>query len=145
MRESTGKPFFLLITFIFALAALTVSCSLTKGKEKGELAAEQFHQEFNAGQYQTIYRKGDDKFQEAVTEAEFTEFLEAVRRKLGTVEKATPTGWMINATTMGTVVKLGYETQFSEGKGTEQFAFLISGDQATLLRYDINSPLLIPR
>lgn len=145
MREITTKPLLLFITFIFAFASLTVSCSLTKGKEQGGRAAEQFHQQFNVGQYQTIYQQGDKKFQEAVTEAEFTEFLEAVRRKLGTVEKATPTGWKVNAMPMGTVVTLGYETQFSDGKGTEQFSFLISGEQATLLRYDINSPLLITR
>ena len=142
MKEIAAKPILLLLAFIFALTALTASCSLTKGKEQGERAVEQFHQQFNDGQYEIIYRQGDKKFQEAVVESEFKEFLEAVRRKLGTVEKATATGWQVNATPMGTVVSLAYETQFSDGKAFEQFSFLVSGEQATLLRYDINSPLL---
>ena len=143
MKKLTTKPFLLIITFIFA--ALTVSCSLTKGKEQGERAVEQFHQQFNAEQYQEIYRQGDDKFREAVSEAEFVEFLGAVKRKIGSVSKATQSGWHVNATMMGTVVTLGYEVEFSDGKGVEQFSFLVSGEQAKLLRYDVNSPLLITR
>jgi hypothetical protein len=51
----------------------------------------------------------------------------------------------VNATPMGTVAIVGYDVQFSEGKGTEQFSFLISSEQANLLRYDVNSPLLTTR
>ena len=145
MREIITKPLFLFITLTFAVAALTISCSLTKGKEQGERAVEKFHQQFNAGQYTEIYQQGNDKFKEVVAEAEFIEFVGAVRRKLGTVENATQAGWNVNATQMGTVVTLGYETKFSDGKGNEQFSFLISGEQASLLRYDVNSPLLITR
>ena len=143
MKITTSKLSLSIITFIFA--ALTVSCSLTKGKEQGERAVEEFHRQFNDGQYQEIYRQGDDKFREAVNEAEFVEFLGAVKRKIGSVNKATPTGWNVNATMMGTVVTLGYEVEFSDGKGVEQFSFLVSGEQAKLLRYDVNSPLLITR
>jgi Protein of unknown function (DUF4019) len=135
----------LIIILIFAVAALTVSCSLTKGKEQGERAVEQFHQQFNAGQYQEMYQQSDDKFREAATEEEFVQLLEAVKRKLGSVGKITQSGWQINATPLGTVVSLGYEVEFSDGKGVEQFSFLISGEQAKLLRYDVNSPLLITR
>jgi Protein of unknown function (DUF3887)/Protein of unknown function (DUF4019) len=145
MSKFIAKPFSLFIILMFAFAALSVSCSLTKGKEQAGRAVEKFHGQFNAAQYSEIYQQGDDKFKEAVTEAEFTELLEAVRRKLGTVGNANQAGWRVNATTMGTVVVVGYETQFSEGKGSEQFSFLINGEQANLLRYDINSPLLITR
>ena len=145
MRQIFTKPLLFFIAFAFAITASTSSCSLTKGKEQGERAVEQFHQQFNAGQYREIYEQSDKQFQDAAKEAEFIELLEAVRRKLGTVEKATPAGWRVNATPTGTVVALGYETQFSEGKGTEQFTFLISSDQAKLLGYNVNSPLLITR
>ena len=139
------KPFSLFIVLTLAFVALTASCSLTKGKEQGERAVEKIHQQFNAEQHAEIYQQGSDKFKEAVTEAQFTEFFEIVHRKLGTVENATQTGWNVNATTRGTVVTLDYETKFSEGKGNEQFSFLISGEQASLLTYEVNSPLLITR
>ena len=135
----------LIITFIFVVAALTVSCSLTKGKEQGEHAVEEFHRQFNSGQYQEMYQQSDDKFREAATQEEFVQLLEAVKRKLGSVGKITQSGWKVNATPSGTVVSLGYEVEFSDGKGVEQFSFLISGEQTKLLRYDVNSPLLITR
>lgn len=145
MRKFIARPFSLFIVTTLAFAAFTVSCSFTKGKAHAERAVEKFHRQFNAAQYNEIYRQGDVKFKEAVTEDEFTEVLEAVHRKLGAVEKTTLTGWRVNATPMGTIATVGYDTQFVEGKGTEQFSFLISGEQASLLRYDVNSPLLITR
>lgn len=145
MKKIMTKPLFLFITFIFVIAALTLSCSFTKGKEQGERAVEKFHQQLNAGQYQEIYKQSDDKFKEVATEADFTQLLEAVRRKLGTVQKATFAGGNVNSGTMGTVVTLQYEVEFSEGKGTEQFSFLINGEEAKLIRYDVNSPLFITK
>lgn len=145
MRKIISRPLLLIITFAFGVVALTAACSLTKGKEQAERAVERFHNQFNAGQYQEIYQQGDAKFKEAVTEAEFVQLLEAIRRKLGTVGNSMQTGWRVNATTMGTVAMVGYDVHFSEGQGTEQFSFLISGEQASLLRYDVNSPLLITK
>ncbi|MFN2531483.1 MAG: hypothetical protein ABR555_09320 [Pyrinomonadaceae bacterium] len=49
----------------------------------------------------------------------------------------------MNATTTGTYVSLAYAVEFSEGKGTEQFVFRVSGDKALLFNYNVNSPLLI--
>lgn len=145
MKIFVSKPLFRIIAFLFIISALTASCSLTKGKEQAERAVEKFHQQFNAGQYQEIYQQSDDKLKEAVTEAEFVQLLEAIRRKLGTAGNSTQTGWRVNVTTMGTIATVGYDIQFSEGKGVEQFSFLINGDQANLLRYDVNSPLLITK
>ena len=137
------KPFLLFVSFIFVIGTLTVSCSFTKGKEQAERAVEKFHQQLNAGQLHEIYQQGDDKFKESVTEADFTQVLEAVRRKLGTFQKATFAGGNVNSGTMGTVATLAYEVEYNEGKGTEQFSFLVSGEEAKLLRYDINSPAFI--
>jgi hypothetical protein len=46
---------------------------------------------------------------------------------------------------MGTMVVLAYETEFTEGKATEQFIYHVSGENASLYRYDIMSPLLVTR
>ena len=70
---------------------------------------------------------------------------EAVRRKLGTVKNSKETGWHVNATTGGAMVSLAYEVEFSEGKGTEQFVFTVTGDKALLFNYNVNSPLLITK
>lgn len=145
MTKFNAKPLSFLVILTFTLVALTASCSLTKGKEQAEHAVEKFHQQLNSAQYSEIYQQSDDKFKEAVKEAEFTQLLEAVRRKLGTVGDSKQTGWRVNTTPMGTVAMVGYDVEFSEGKGTEQFSFLISGEEAKLLRYDVNSPLFITK
>ena len=46
---------------------------------------------------------------------------------------------------LGQLVSLGYDVEFSEGKGTEQFVFRLNGDKALLFHYNINSPLLITK
>lgn len=134
---------------IFILILLTTaficSCSLAKGKPIAESAVAQFHNQFNNEQFHEIYAQSDSKFQESTSEEQLNEFLSAVHRKIGTVKTANQAGWHVNATTMGTVVDLQYDTEFTEGKAGEEFEFIVSGEQAKLVHYNINSPLLITR
>ncbi|HEY2975301.1 MAG TPA: hypothetical protein VGJ48_22485 [Pyrinomonadaceae bacterium] len=135
----------LLLTATAALLVAVSSCSLTKGKQIGEHAVVQFHNQFNAGQYHDIYSQTDEGFQKASSEPDTIALFEAIRRKLGTVKNSNQVGWHVNATPMGTMVSLAYEVEFSEGKGTEQFVFRVSGDKASLFNYNINSPVLITK
>jgi len=121
------------------------SCSFTKGKELAESAVTQFHNQYNSGQFHDIYNQADDGFRKSGNEASLVEYFEALQRKLGSVKAAHETGWHVNATTGGTMVTLAYDVEFSEGKGTEQFVFHVSGDKALLYGYNVNSPLLITR
>ena len=135
----------LFLAFMAALLAFVNSCSLTKGKEIGEHAVVQFHNQFNAGQYHEIYAQSDEGFRKAASEADTLALFDAVRRKLGTVKNSKQTGWHVNATPTGTLVSLAYDVEFSEGKGAEQFVFHLSGDKALLFNYNVNSPLLITK
>jgi len=141
MRIPANRKTILIIIAILLVAAN--ACSLTKGKGIAEAAVAQFHTQYNAGQFREIYGQADEEFKKSASEDEFVALLEAVHRKLGTVKQAKPAGWGVNATPTGTIASLGYEVEFTEGKGTEQFRFRINGDKATLYNYNINSPLLI--
>ncbi|HLO00954.1 MAG TPA: hypothetical protein VK208_21020 [Pyrinomonadaceae bacterium] len=132
----------LLITSL--LIAIT-SCSFTKGKGMAESAVTQYHNEYNSGQFHDIYNQADEGFRKSGNEASLVEYLQALQRKLGTVKQSHETGWHVNTTPGGTMVTIGYDVEFSEGKGTEQFVFRISGDKALLYSYNVNSPLLITR
>lgn len=137
-----------LILVVVAAAVAFVggsSCSLTKGKGIGEAAVTQFHNRYNAGQFHDIYSQTDEGFRKSTSEADLTALLEALRRKLGTVNQSKQAGWGVNATPMGTMVTLNYEVEFNEGKGTEQFVFRVTGDKAMLYNYHVNSPLLITK
>lgn len=143
MRIETRQILFL--AFIAALLVVVNSCSLTKGKEIGEQAVVQFHNQFNAGQYREVYAKSDEGFRKVTSEADTLALFEAVRRKLGTVKNSNQTSWHVNATPAGTMVTLAYDVEFSEGKGTEQFVFTVNGDKALLFNYNVNSPPLITK
>jgi hypothetical protein len=135
----------LILTLIAAQLVVITSCSVTKGKEIGERAVVQFHNQLNAGQYHDIYAQADEGFRKGTSEPDMLAYFDAVHRKLGTVKNANQTGWHVNATTAGTVVTLGYDTEFTEGHANEQFVFYVSGDNARLFHYNINSPLLITK
>ena len=133
------------LILLIVVVAMPLSCGVKKGKENAERAVEKFHNQLNAGQFQQIYSESDEAFRKVVTEEQALQLFDAVRRKLGTVQQAKLTGWNVNATTGGTAVTLGYDVDFSEGKGTEQFVYNVTGDKALLFNYNVNSPLLITK
>ena len=133
------------LIIICAVSLMAGACGITKHKENAEQAVAKFHQQLNAAQFRDIYTQSDKLFQESTTEADAVALFEAVHRKLGNVNNATSAGWHVNATPTGTFVTLAYEVEFSEGKGTEQFAFKMNGAQASLVNYNVNSPLLITK
>lgn len=128
---------------IGALLCATLSCSMSKDKGTAQQGVEKFHRQFNQEQYRDIFTEASEDLQKATSEDELTNFLSAVHRKLGNVKSSDQTGWHVNYTPSGTIVTLGYGSEFDEGKATEQFVWRVSGDHATLLSYNINSPVLI--
>lgn len=139
------KQIFVLIFVLVACFTVT-SCSLTKGKKIAEQAADKFHARFNAGQYHEIFSESDEAFQKATGgETSAIALFESLHRKLGEIKQAKAAGWHVNANTSGTLVSLSYEVEYSEGKGMEQFVFVVKGDKALLFNYHVNSPLLIAK
>jgi hypothetical protein len=133
------------LIFVGALLLTAGACGITKHKENAEQAVTKFHQQLNAAQYHEMYVQSDKGFQDSTSEADAVAIFEGVHRKLGNVNNATSAGWHVNATPGGTFVTLGYNVDFSEGKGTEQFVFKMNGNQALLFNYNVNSPLLITK
>jgi hypothetical protein len=140
-----GTKQILISTLIAVLLVVITACSVTGGKEIGERAVVQFHNQLNAGQYHDIYAQADEGFRKGTSEPDTLAYFDAVHRKLGTVKNTNQTGWHVNATTAGTVVTLAYDTEFTEGHANEQFVFYVSGDNARPFHYNINSPLLITK
>jgi hypothetical protein len=128
------------------LAFVALGCtSMMKGKGAAEPAVAKFHQQFSDKQFTQIYAESSNKFKSATTEQELVDLLDAIHRKLGTVKDAKSTSWKVNSTTDGTFVYMTYDTEFTEGKGDEQFVFEMDGDKAILAGYHINSNALITK
>jgi TonB family protein len=130
------------LVFVAALLVLLTSCG-RKSKEIGERAVARFHDQFNAGQYHDIYAQAEEgtfgPLPRGSGEADTLAWLDTVHRKLGTVKTANETEWHVRH---GTEVNLIYDTQFTEGNAREYFVFDVSGDNARLSNYNIESPLL---
>jgi TonB family protein len=127
------------LVFVAALLVLLTSCG-RKSKEISERAVARFHDQFNAGQYHDIYAQAEEgPFHRGSGEADTLAWLDTVHRKLGTVKTANETEWHVRH---GTEVNLIYDTQFTEGNAREYFVFYVSGDNARLSNYNIESPLL---
>lgn len=133
------------ITILVLIVALQAGCGMQKGKAAAERAVEKFHNQLNAGQFREIYAEADEGFKKATKEEDAIALFDAVRRKLGTVQKATLSGWHVNATTGGNAITLGYSVEFSEGKAVEQFVYRQSGDKVALFNYNVNSPVLVTK
>ncbi len=130
---------------LLLLAVLLGGCSFAEESDRGERAVARFHQLFAASRYADIYVDTTENFREAATEAEFVEFLAAVRRKLGNVRACERTGLEVNWDGDGTSIWLSYETAYELGIATEQFVWVMDGEKARLDGYQIDSRELILR
>ena len=120
-------------------------CNPFKAKPAAEKAVQEFHDRLNRADFSGIYQNAHAELKKATPEKDFLPFLEAIHRKLGTVQSRKEANWGINSQNMATTVTLVYETKFSGRDATETFNFRIEGDQGILLGYHINSMALITK
>lgn len=125
------------------LAFLT-GCTAGKAKQAAEQGVTRFHAQLDAEQYHDIYSQASPEFQKSGREAELTEFLSAVHRKLGNVQKAEEQTFFVNFGTAGTTVTLTYNTGFASGPASEQFVWRV-GEPPVLISYRVDSRLLITK
>ena len=130
---------------LLMLAVLLGGCSFAEDKDWGERAVARFHHLFAVSEYSQIYADTTEGFREAATEAEFVEFMSAVRRKLGNVRACELTGVEMTLDSAGTSIWLSYHTAYELGDATEQFVWIMEGEKARLESYQIDSKELILR
>jgi hypothetical protein len=114
-----------------------------KTQEICEREVDKFHALLNEGKFKELFDASGQELKDVTSEEEFTQFLDAVHRKLGAAGEKKLTGWHVNYNTRGNFVDLGYETTFAGDKAAEKFTFIVSGDQARLVGYHVNSKALI--
>ncbi len=132
-----------LLAVLLWMATLAGCGKITRAKDVAADAMDQFHERFNAGDFDKIYDTADADFQRASGRSEFLKFSAAVHRKLGDYKKCENTGWNVNSANSDTSVTLHYKTTFTKGTGDEEFIYKVSGSRATLRGYHINSTTLV--
>ena len=134
------------IALLAVATSLVVSgCGVVKGKEAAEKAVTEFRERFEKRDFAQIYSASHPDFKAASTETDFVALLDAIHRKLGTLQKSDQTNWNINSFNLKTNVILTYKTTFAEGDAVETFNYRIDGDDAVLFGYNINSNALITK
>jgi len=101
------------------------------------------HAQMDDAKFLDIYSQAGVALRNASSQQDFIDFMSAVHRKRGKVQSASRTRFFVNFTTSGTRVTLNYQTKFEGGDGQEQFLWHVSGAQALLVGYHINSKALI--
>jgi hypothetical protein len=145
-RDTRAGSLPLLAVCILACLLFSSCASTSNDVFMAKAAVAQFHQRLDAQQYHEMYAAADAKLHQETTEDDFTKLMTAVHGKLGNVTNATATGWNVSwYAGTGTTVRLGYKTTFASGAADEAFVWRISGGQALLYGYNINSNDLIEK
>jgi hypothetical protein len=124
-------------------AALLAACSAGNDVPTATTAADSFHKQLNAGQYQAIYDGSDRLMKNAGPAKGLVNLLSAVHRKLGDFQSAEQPGWNDQVTTNGHFVTLIYQSKYARGPAEENFVFRIDGGRAVLVGWHINSSAFV--
>jgi hypothetical protein len=129
--------------FAGALLALIAGCGMSSAKPKADVAVTTFHRQLDAADYAGVWNAADDAYRQATPRDESDKLMEAVHRKLGRVVKSETTNWSMRNFNFKTSVVLTQNTRFEHGSGTEFFTYVVSGNDAKLAGYSIQSMDLI--
>lgn len=127
---------------LFCLVFVTIlsvpSCSPEAAKRKATESVGKFRVAWSNGNYHEIYTTADSAFKEGITEEEFTTFAQSMHSKVGEIRQSRLVGDHVNYSENGIMVILLYDTEFTNGKASEQLAWLIKGNQSYLFNYTLD-------
>ena len=126
-----------------ALAGALAGCSVGHDLPAVNAAVGVFHQELNAQDFDKIYSDAGPDFKNASSQADFTQLLSAIHRKLGNYVSGAAGGWNDNVNTSGHFVTVGFSARYEQGAAEENFVYRIDNGNALLAGYHISSNALI--
>jgi hypothetical protein len=127
-------------------SALFIACGgLTQHREQAEKNVVTFHDLFNQARFDEIYAGSSPEFRRMTAAENFTELLDAVRRKLGNVTHTKNLSWRVTTSNALRYVLLVQETSFREGRAVETFSYVMKDGTPVLVGYNINSNELVTR
>jgi hypothetical protein len=113
------------------------------GKKLADASVQQFHNEFNASQYEQTIAEADPRFAGATSHDATVLFLSDVHADLGDAGASSFVNINMNSSTgKGTVLTCDYNTAFAKGAATETFTWKKQGSILKLLGYRIQSTAL---
>lgn len=124
---------------LIAAALLSAAgCSMGQDKAAAEAAVAEFHRMADAGQFREIYAASASELKGVTSEEQLTGLLQSIRERLGQTRQSDQQGWHVNINNGVSMVNLTYNTQFANGRATENFNYRIDNGRAALVGYNIN-------
>ena len=130
------KDKFLLSFLVLALLIFS-ACSVSQDKILAEKAVKTFHKRYDEKKFEEIYKSSDDSYKDKNSQESAIKLLSTTHEKLGKVKNSKQVDSNVNATRRGTFARLNYETEFEKGRASEQFVFIVSGNNAALVDYNV--------
>ncbi len=130
---------------IAALATvLLAACNPLAVANTSDQEIDRFHQRWNAGQLDTIWRTAHPEFRTGPTKEQFINIMTLMGDALGDTVETEREGIQINTANGTTTTQIQMRTTFANGEGLETFTLRGEGDALQLLYYNVQSPLLDP-
>jgi len=105
-------------------------------------ANEQFHQEFNAGNYERIYEQSDSTLQDPATHDQLLQVLQDVHGTFGNATTEAVTRINFETTNLGKFVVVTCNSRFDKGSAVETITWNRGGNALHLWAYRITSGTL---
>lgn len=125
------------------LLLILSACSMGDKVKAADAAVSKFHTEFNAKQFDVIFGNASPDYRSAITMDQNRKLFGGIQSKLGEAGASSESGWYVNYTTSGPVVRLKCKTKFAHGDAIETFVWKVDGNDAILVGYNINSLALV--
>src|SRR5260370_13741702 len=108
----------------FAIVMVTLlfhACTPNENKLTAERGVADLHQKLDSALYHEIYASSDAEFKNAISESDAIAYFAAINNKLGGPKSAELKDWRVDFSANRTLVALFYETEFAQGRASEEF------------------------
>src|SRR5205823_14846428 len=113
---------------------------------KSDAAVSRFHDLLNREDYTTLISETDEAFgHDEQTAKAAAELFSAIHRKLGMAHESKRGLWRVDVNTSGKFATVQYSTKFDNEEITETFIWRIRGDEMKLVRYNVDSHVLVTK
>jgi hypothetical protein len=130
------------VALLLGVGALA-SCSVGQDLPAANAAVGAFHQKLNAGDFAGIYDAASPDLKNLSSQADFTQLLSAVHRKLGNYQSGSAGSWNDNVNTTGHFISLTFSAKYERGSADESFVYRVDGAKLALAGYHVSSNALI--
>lgn len=140
------KGIFLVIAVVLAIAiaGTLIPKFVVREKESAMEFMQSYFDLLNKVTHSDIYESyTDTEFKKATSLEQYTNFMNAIERKLGKVKKRELINWEIRKEIKGNFFVLIYDASYTDDKATETYTLVKTKSGWKLHRFNINSPALV--